>query len=398
MLKKIRNIAIIVALMSVVALVGYRMGERNAYRIEGDLDLRQMWQVEERLKELFLEKDKLEDKKTLEYGAVKGMVDSLGDPYTVFLPPKENKMSNEDLAGEFGGVGISLGYKDKTLAVMAPLDGTPADRAGVKAGDLILKIIDKNKDINRDTAGISLDEAVALIRGEVGSEVTLKMFREGKSEAFDVNLVRDNIVVPSVALEWQEYEGKKVAWVKMSRFSENLFDEWSQVVSQLKEEKNEAGMVLDLRNNPGGFLQASVVVGSDLLNDGVVVKQESSDGTTEIYKVDETMRRLVNEPMVVLVNGGSASASEILAGALQEHGRAKLVGETTFGKGTVQQPETFKDGSGLHVTIARWLLPSGKNIHGSGVTPDFEVADDLETEADEQLNSALKMLVSGGIN
>lgn len=384
--------------MSVVALVGYRMGERNAYRIEGDLDLRQMWQVEERLKELFLEKDKLEDKKTLEYGAVKGMVDSLGDPYTVFLPPKENKMSNEDLAGEFGGVGISLGYKDKTLAVMAPLDGTPADRAGVKAGDLILKIIDKNKDINRDTAGISLDEAVALIRGEVGSEVTLKMFREGKSEAFDVNLVRDNIVVPSVALEWQEYEGKKVAWVKMSRFSENLFDEWSQVVSQLKEEKNEAGMVLDLRNNPGGFLQASVVVGSDLLNDGVVVKQESSDGTTEIYKVDETMRRLVNEPMVVLVNGGSASASEILAGALQEHGRAKLVGETTFGKGTVQQPETFKDGSGLHVTIARWLLPSGKNIHGSGVTPDFEVADDLETEADEQLNSALKMLVSGGIN
>ncbi|MBU1117520.1 S41 family peptidase, partial [Patescibacteria group bacterium] len=320
--------------------------------------------------------DKMDDK-AMSYGAISGMVAALDDPYTVFLPPKENKSSNDDLAGEFGGVGIQLGYKEKTLAVVAPLAKTPAEKAGVKAGDLILKIIDKNNDIDKDTSGISLDEAVNLIRGKVGTEVTLTLFREGEKGTFDVVLKRDSIVVPSMEVEWVEKNGKNVAWIKLYKFSEQIYSDWPEVVDNIIAEKNKfganyGGIVLDLRNNPGGYLQASVLVASDFLKSGTVVTQKASDGSEEVYKVDEGMGRLADDKLVVLVNEGSASAAEILAGALKGYNRAKLVGVKTFGKGTVQQPEDFADGSGLHVTIAKWLLPDGKNIHGEGVLPDVE--------------------------
>lgn len=380
-MSKIRNLFLILALVSVVSLVSYRLGERN-YAIEqgsaggqGGMDLSMMWKVKSRLQQLFLEKEKINDE-DMANGAISGMVQSLGDPYTVYLPPKENKSANEDLKGQFGGVGISLGYKDKNLAVMTPLPKTPAEKAGVLAGDLILKIIDKEKKVDKDTAGISLNEAVELIRGKVGTEVTLKMFREGEKEAFNVILKRDNIIVPSLELEWKNEGNKKIAWIKLYKFSEQLNEDWNDVVNKINSEKkknNLAGIILDVRNNPGGFLQGSVMVASDFLKDGIVVSQESSDGSKEDYKVDTSKGRLLNDKMVVLINGGSASAAEILAGALKEFKRAKLVGEKTFGKGTVQQPEDFTDGSGLHVTIARWLLPNGKNIDKVGVDPDVEV-------------------------
>jgi carboxyl-terminal processing protease len=385
-MKKIRNIVLGLTLLTLVATVSFKLGQESSLGTgsgqNGELNLALMWKVKGRLKQLFLDKDKMDDKKMM-YGAVEGMVASLDDPYTVFLPPKENKASSEDLKGEFGGVGISLGYKDKTLAVMTPLAKSPAEAAGVKAGDLILKISDKKKKIERETNNISLNEAVELIRGEVGTEVTLKMFREGKGAAYDVTLKRDNIVVPSLELEWvgrnkqaSVPENKEVAWIKMYKFSDRIYKEWPDFVEQIRSKDREgrlAGMVLDLRNNPGGFLQASVLVASDFLKEGVVVKQESSDGKVETYEVDKGRRNLTEPKLVVLINGGSASAAEILAGALHDHGRAKLVGEKSFGKGTVQQPEDFADGSGLHVTIARWLLPSGKNIHKEGVNPDVEV-------------------------
>jgi carboxyl-terminal processing protease len=332
----------------------------------------------------------------MEYGAIQGMVAALDDPYTVFLPPTDNKSANEDLAGEFGGVGISLGYKDKTLAVMSPLPKSPAEKAGIKAGDLILKITDKVNNIDKETTDMSLNEAVSLIRGKIGTEVTLKMFREGKEAAYDIVLKRENIVVPSIELEWKEQGGKKIAWVKLYKFTEKLFTEWPEKVEEIKNEKikgNFGGIILDLRNNPGGFLQASVLVASDFIESGTIVTQKSSNGSEEKYNVVEDMGNLLDDKLVVLINGGSASASEILAGALKDYKRAKLIGEKSFGKGTVQQPEDFKDGSGLHITIAKWLLPSGKNIHKEGVMPDIEVKAGEDAKVDLQLNKALEIVL-----
>lgn len=393
--RKIRNIFLILALLSVVSLISYRVGQGYSIVSNDQIDLSLMWRVKDRLSELYLDQNKI-DKEKMKYGVIKGMVESLDDPYTVFLSPEENKSSNEDLAGEFGGVGISLGYKDKTLAVMTTLSGTPAEKAGIKTNDLILKITDKNKNIEKDTTGISLSEAVEIIRGEIGTEVTLNMYREGEKAAYDVTLKRANIVVKSVELEWKELDGKKVAWVKLNKFTEKLFTEWPSVVEEIKSGKRSdfGGIVLDLRNNPGGYLEASVLLASDFIKSGVIVKQETTKGVIQEYKVDESMGGLLSEKLVVLVNGGSASASEILAGALKEYGRAKLVGVKTFGKGTVQQPEDFSDGSGIHITVAKWLLPSGKNIHGDGVEVDVEIENSLEIDSDEdlQLNKAIEVL------
>jgi carboxyl-terminal processing protease len=398
-LKNIRNLFLVLTLLSVVSLVSFRVGQ--GYSIlrfnKEPLDLSLMWKVKDKLNELYLDKNKI-DEEEMEYGVIKGMVSSLGDPYTVFLAPKENKTSNEDLAGEFGGVGISLGYKEQTLAVMSPLTGTPADRAGIMAGDLILKITDDKKGINQDTVGISLSEAVELIRGRIGTEVTLKIYSENDDSPRDVVLSRANIVVPSIELEWKEVEGKKIAWVRLSKFTEKLFEEWPEVVDEIldKKESDFGGIVLDLRNNPGGYLQASVLVASDFIDKGIIVKQESTIGIDQDYKVVKSRGKLLNDKLVVLVNGGSASASEILAGALKEYDRAKLVGKKTFGKGTVQQPEEFRDGSGLHITVAKWLLPSGKNIHDVGVEVDVETdyVNDEERENDSQLDKAIETLIN----
>ena len=400
-MSKIRNIFLVLALVSVVSLVSFKAGEKKSVVGSGgnQLDLSMMWTVKNKLQQVFLDKDKMNDKEMV-YGAIGGMVASLGDPYTVYLAPEQNKSSNEDLSGKFGGVGISLGYKDNNIVIMSPLAKTPAERAGLLAGDLIIKITDKTNDVDKDTNGMTLEEAVKLIRGEVGTEVTLTIFRTGKPEPWEVVLKRDNIVVPGVELEWKDSTKGKIAWVKMYKFSDTLYTEWSEIVGQIRQEKNKedvAGIVLDLRNNPGGYLQASVMVASDFLKDGVVVSQESADGSVENYSVDKSEGRLLDDKLVVLVNGGSASASEILAGALKNYKRAKLVGEKTFGKGTVQQPEDFPDGSGLHVTIAKWLLPDGSNIHGVGVDPDVEIAYEVPSEpdgkADNQLEKAIEVLL-----
>ena len=398
-LKGIRNLFLILALVAVTSLVSYRLGSgRSDVSLvstskSGDSGL--MAEVKSRLNQKFLEKNKLKETKNLEYGAIAGMVQSLGDPYTVFLPPKDNKSTNEERAGTFGGVGISLGYKDKTLAVMTALSNTPAERAGVKSGDLILRISDSSKKVDKDTTGITLADAVDLIRGPVGSKVTLKMFREGQKETSDVILIRENIVVPSIKLEFKQNQGKTVAWVSLSKFSEQIYKDWPETVVKIKEKMTDptfGGVVLDLRNNPGGYLEAAVQVASDFIESGVVVKQEASDGTTITYEVQKDRKNLLQVPLVVLINGGSASASEILAGALRDHQRAKLIGEKSFGKGTVQQPEDFADGSGLHVTVARWLLPSGVNIHGVGVMPDVAVTWDNDATKTDQYQKVYETL------
>lgn len=377
--RKLRNFSLFLLVTVVVHVAIFRSGIflDKPILVNGEGLSSQVLSI---LKNDFLYKDRIDDEK-IYYGSIKGQVSSLGDPYTVFLPPDENKTSQENLAGEFGGVGVSLGYKEGSLAVMSPLAKTPADRADLRAGDLILKIKDEKAGVDVDTQDISIQRAVELIRGEIGTKVVLSIFRQGENEARDVELIRDNIVVASVEIENLEHNGKKISWIKMYKFSDRLYEEWEEMVSSVLVNNSEV-IILDLRNNPGGYLDGSVLIASDFLEDGVVVKQKSADGSVEEYKVERGKSRLVGKKLMVLINGGSASAAEILAGALKQRINAPIVGETSFGKGTVQKTDDFVDGSGLHVTIAKWLLPSGDDIDGKGVEPDYEVEWEYDDEID----------------
>lgn len=393
-LKKIRQSLVVILVAGTLVYGGFRLGtwkaEQNSKSIS-TIDTTSMDDVLGRLKESYLKTEDIDLNKMM-YGATEGMTQALGDPYTNFFPPVDNSRSKEDLQGEFGGVGIQLGFVDKTLAVMTPLKDTPAMEAGLKAGDLILKIIDKGNNVDKDTAGISINEAVNLIRGESGTEVILNIFREGDKQAKDVSLIRGVINVPSTDLKW--LDSGKIAVVAVNKFGEKTLPEWEKIVNEIVE-KNAKGVILDLRNNPGGYLQRAVDLGSEFISTGVIVKQRDKT-STQVMSVGRN-GRLIGMPLVVLINRGSASASEILAGALRDRLEIKLVGEKSFGKGTVQEAQELSDGSGLHVTVAEWLLPSGKNIHGNGLDPDVLVEytyDEKNPEADNQMDKALEVLKS----
>lgn len=360
------------------------------------IDFILFWEVWDRISQKYLQRKDLNQGEMI-YGAISGMVASLGDPYTVFLPPTENKQTKEDLNGQFEGVGIQLGYKEGRLAVVAPLAGMPAEKAGVKAGDLILRIVDLKKKVDRETTGISLPEAVSLIRGIGGTAVKLTFGREGVAEPFTLDLKRETIVVKSVELKFVKSGNKELALIKLSRFGERTAQEWEEAVKKITNYKlqitNFGGVILDLRNNPGGFLTGSVFIASEFLPDGVVVQQDKGEEGRETYSVNRK-GSLYTDPLVVLINEGSASASEIVAGALKERRKGvKLVGLKTFGKGTIQEAEDLANGAGLHVTVARWLLPSGRSIDKEGVKPDFEVKMDEKDESkDPQLDKAIEIL------
>lgn len=404
----IRNIALSLAFGAVVFVSGYKIGQ---FRVTGKTDsslvkqfissptadaakgadFTRFWEVWKRLEKSYVDPSALDYQK-MTWGAIRGLASSLGDPYTNYFPPKENKQAEEDLSGSFGGVGIELGYKDNNLAVIAPLSKTPADRAGVKAGDLILKIKDEAKKIDLDTRDMAITDAVAHIRGEKGSQVILNLYRDGIQKPFDVTLTREEILVPSVELAFIKKDGKNVAHLKLNRFGGRTDTEWSKAVAEIVTKKP-AGVVLDMRNNPGGYLDGAVYVASEFLKDGVVVQQQGRDNT-ESYNVNR-VGSLINMPLTVLVNGGSASASEIVAGALQDHKRAKILGVKSFGKGTVQEVQDLADGSSLHVTVAKFLLPSGRWIHKEGITPDIEVKlDDKKPEDDLQLDKAVETVLA----
>lgn len=388
-LKQIRKTILVLTLVLLAAFGGFWLGERGERKVTVEpkkVDLSLFWDVWQRLEEHYLDKSALNPEKMV-YGAIKGMTQSLGDSYTVFLEPSENKRAKEDLDGSFEGVGIQLGYKDKRLAVIAPLKGTPAERAGVKAGDLILRIVDKKKDVDRETTGISLPEAVNLIRGPQGQPVTLTLQSVGEEKSHEIEIRRATIIVPSVEVEFTE-EG--IAHLKLMRFGERTNTEWQRAVRKINGSEC-AGIVLDVRNNPGGYLNGAVFVASEFLGSGVVVKQEGKEGT-KTYSVNRR-GELLTYPLSILVNKGSASASEIVAGSLRDRGRAKIVGEKTFGKGTVQEAQELPGGAGLHITTARWLLPSGDWIGEEGIEPDFVVKLDEEREGDEQLEKAIEILL-----
>lgn len=348
-----------------------------------NIDFSLFWKVWQKVSEQYIDRGAVDAQKMF-YGAISGMVQSVGDPYTVFLTPDQNKGVKEELSGSFDGVGIQLGYRDKQLVVIAPLKGTPADKAGVRAQDAIVKIGDK------DTFNMTLPEAVSLIRGKKGTKVKLTLVRQGHDEPIVFELTRDTIKIKSVEVQFLE---NNIAWVKLSRFGEDTNKEWAGVVDEIVK-NNAKGVILDVRNNPGGLLEVAIHVASDFLDGGIVLQRESAGGVKEPLSVVKK-GKLLNIPVVALVNKGSASASEIVAGALQDRGRAKIVGEQSFGKGSVQDSQELEKGAGLHITIAKWLLPSGKWINSTGLTPDYKVEiseDDAKGGRDPQLDRAKELL------
>lgn len=356
-----------------------------------DLDFALFWRVWDTLHTKYFDKSKLIESEMV-YGAIRGMVAAINDPYTIFLPPEENKVVLEDLRGSFEGVGIQIGFKGNQLAVIAPLPESPAESAGVFAGDFIIGIQDELKGIDRGTVGITLPEAVQAIRGESGTTITLTLLREDAEEPLVVDIIRAPIDVPSIILSYVG-EGERIAHVKLLKFSAETTIEWEETVVDILKRPELDGIILDVRNNPGGFLEKAVELSSDFLETGdVVVIEEVADGARDEFKV-EKIGRLRNQKVIVLINEGSASASEILAGALHDNKDTVLVGETTFGKGTIQEPQQINSGAvGLHITIARWLTPSGFWVNEGGLKPNIEVEDNSDTTEDEQLQEAIKQL------
>src|SRR5260221_818210 len=345
-----KNVAIVGVLMIVSLGVGFGIGEAgfqvnyargakvtiNRTTPLSDLDFSLFWKVWDNLNSSYYDKTKLVPSKMV-YGAIQGMVASLGDPYTLLLAPSQNEVINQDLQGNFDGVGIQIGYKGTQLAVEAPLPGSPAGKKGVKPGDLIVRIKDSAKNLDIGTENLSLADAVGDIRGKAGTTVTLTLIRRGADKPIVVDLVREKINVPSVTLDYQG-NNQDVAHISIMKFGADTFSEWQKKVAEVSGKENIKGIVLDLRNNPGGYLQDAVDIAAEFVPSGSkVVIQQSGDGTKQELKTDRD-GAFINSKVVVLVNGGSASASEILSGALRDNRKIQLVGEKTFGKGTVQEP------------------------------------------------------------
>ncbi|MEK9158484.1 MAG: S41 family peptidase [Patescibacteria group bacterium] len=331
------------------------------------VDFKMFWDVWNKIQQKYVNKPVKDG--DLFYGAIAGMVSSLGDPYTVFLPPVKATRFNQDLAGSFSGIGAELSMKKDIVIVVAPLPESPAEKAGIKAGDKILAVDGK------EVYGLSLDEVVNKIRGRKGTPVKLIVLSAGAGAPRDVTIIRDTIVVKSVTWKMMDDD---IAYLKISSFAEDTAEGFEQAVRQIGL-KNPRALILDLRNNPGGFLDTGVRVASEWIPQGTIVLEKFNDGHQEDY-VSNGKHRLADIKTAVLVNQGSASASEIVAGALQDYGKAIVVGEKTFGKGSVQDYEQMTDGSGLKITIAEWLTPNGRSINKNGITPDKVITPPPSTE------------------
>ncbi|HXK35283.1 MAG TPA: S41 family peptidase [Candidatus Paceibacterota bacterium] len=320
------------------------------------------------------------------FGAIQGLAGSLKDPYTVFFPPDESKAFAENINGEFGGIGIEIGFKDGALTVIAPLKDSPAEKAGLRSGDHILKI---NK---TTTENMSIDRAVSLIRGEKGTTVVLTIIREDEKEPRDFSIIRDTINVPVLETE----KKNDIFIIRLFNFSSNSPELFRKSLMEFSKAKTNK-LILDLRGNPGGFLEASIDIASWFLPAGkpVVIEKIGETGQEKIHRSKGYAVFSDNLKMIILVDGGSASASEILAGALSEHGVARLVGGKTYGKGSVQELIDITDNTSLKVTIAEWLTPNKVEISGNGLTPDVLIKitkEDVAKDRDPQLQKALELL------
>lgn len=409
MLKKnITNKLLIISIAIFLFGTGFKLGEFNAnnsqihtqsFKIyntnKKNLDFSLFWEAWDKVEKKFVEKDKLKPEKMF-YGAIKGMVASLEDPHTYFLTPEENKQSKDDLEGKFEGIGAQLGLKDNRIVIIAPLKKSPAEKAGARAGDYITHVDGKS------IKGWTLLQAVKKIRGPKGTKVVLGLERKG--EEVEIEIIRNKIIINSVELEYEIKKDCKnncdqIAHLKLIQFGENTNHEWDKAINKIVEKwknKEIKGLVLDLRDNPGGYLQSSVYLASEFLPQGkLVVKQESTDSDIKDYNVTRN-GKLLDIPLVVLINKGSASASEILAGALRDNKQVKLIGEQSFGKGSVQEAFDLKKGAGIHVTVSKWILPNGDWINKKGIKPDIIIENEIEEgntitkETDKQLEKAIE--------
>ncbi|MFH1582145.1 MAG: S41 family peptidase [bacterium] len=343
------------------------------------------WETWNKLEEKYVDKASLNTQEMI-YGAIEGMVNSLGDPYTVFLKPEDTKVFIEDVKGSFEGVGMEIGIRNSQLQVIAPLEGTPAQKAGLKAGDKLVEIDGES------TVGITTDEAVKKIRGPKGTEVVLGIYRESWGEKRDVPIIRGVIAIPSLKLELRD---DNIAYIHLYQFSEAAAYDFRKAVIDILESPTQK-IVLDLRNNPGGYLEVAQEIAAWFLEKGQVVAIEDfGEGREkELYKANGSSK-LASYPVVVLINEGSASASEILAGALRDNKDSIIVGITSFGKGSVQQLERFSEGSSLKITVAKWLTPKGDLIADKGLEPDIEIEltqEDIDAGTDPQLDKAIEIL------
>jgi len=348
------------------------------------IDFSLFWDAWHVIEKKYVDRDDL-DRQNMIYGAIAGLLKSLDDPYSVFMEPEESKKFIDDMGGSFEGIGAEVGIRKGTLTIIAPLEGMPAQKAGLKAGDKVLKVDDTL------TADLTLDEAVSLIRGQKGTEVILLITREEWDEAKEIKIIRDTIKIPII--KW-EIKDDDIAYIQFYHFTENASKEFSKVVREILN-SSVKGIVLDLRNNPGGYLETSVDIASWFLpRNEIVVIEDFGNGQDNKYR-SKGYGDLEDIPTVILINQGSASASEILAGALRDIKGIKIVGQKSFGKGSVQQLEKLKGGSSIKITVAKWLTPSGISIRDEGITPDIEVEiteEDIDEMRDPQLNKALELL------
>ncbi len=386
MYKRLAILITVVGLVTVSFVSGYFIRDIDASRsLFGyrDTDFSLVMEAYQLLKNEFVEPNGIDDK-ILIHGAVAGMVQSLRDPYTTFFNSEDTKRFLEDSEGKFEGVGMEVGLRNDQFQVISPLKGTPADRAGLLPGDRILEVdgVETNK--------ISVDEAVNLIRGPKGTKVKLTVLREGWDDPREIHITRDVIELPS--LEWDLIDGE-IAHIGFHHFSRNADVEFKKIALDIMGSPTK-GIILDMRGNPGGYLDVSKQIGGWFMEKGeIFVIEDSTKGKRE--ELISGTGRLSEYPIVVLINGGSASASEILAGALRDNRDVILIGQTSFGKGSIQSLERLSDGSSIKVTVARWLTPKGETISEKGLTPDIEVEmtpEDHEKGRDPQLDKAIEVI------
>jgi carboxyl-terminal processing protease len=384
-LKKILISIFLIFVISVSFGFGFYFGKlRCKVCPPEEIDFSLFWEAYDKIKENFVDKEKIDVQKII-YGAISGMVKSLGDPYTSFFSPEESKEFEESVKGVFEGVGMEIGIKNEKLTVISPLEGTPAKRAGILAEDEILKIDDKS------TEGMNVDEAASLIRGPKGTKVKITIFRKGWQEPKEIELVRELIKIPT--LKWEIKEGD-IAYIKIYQFfSERTEPDFAKAASEILKSPAKK-IILDLRDNPGGALDQVIDVSGWFLERGKVVVIED-DGKEKEKFYSPGPGRLSTFPTVVLINKGSASGAEILAGALRDNRGIILIGENSFGKGSVQKPFTLSDNSTLKITISKWLTPKEESISDVGLKPDIEIKmteEDYEKGFDPQLEKAIEII------
>lgn len=394
-----------IIILAAVFIFGFFIGQTTRPSIEeveglnnktlgqpGDVDFSLFWDTWSAIQKKHVDRKELNPQQMV-YGAIAGLVKSLGDPYSVFMEPDESKQFLDDISGSFGGIGAEIGIRKGVLTIIAPLEGTPAQKAGLKAGDKVFKVDDTL------TADLNLDEAVRLIRGENGTEVILLISRENWDEAKEIKIIRGIIKIPILKQETltstNEFGAEEdIAHVQLYHFTENSGGEFRKTIKQVLESQPK-GLVLDLRNNPGGYLEVAVDIVSWFLPKGEIVAIEDFGNGEKTEYRSKGYEDLKDLPTVILVNQGSASASEIVAGALRDQLGIKIVGEKTFGKGSVQELEYLKGGASLKITIAKWLTPKGTSIQDTGIEPDFVVEiteEDISEDRDPQLEKAIELL------